>query len=294
MTRAVVFAYHNVGVRCLQGAARARRRGPAGGHARRRSRRDDLVRAASPAPPAEYGIAAIAPDDPNAADVVARVAARAPGLPLLVLLPADARRARCWRSRRAARSTCTARCCRSTAAARRSTGRSSHGETRDRRDAALHDRQARRRRHRRADGGADPARRHRARSLRQGDRRGRDRRSTACCRRCSRAPRRGMPQDLAHGSVLRRAQARRRRHRLDARARPRSTTWCARSRRPIPARSRLIGGHPARLLRTRVLDADGAAGHRAARSTSSTGALPSRCGGGGVLQVLELEIDGAR
>ena len=77
MTRAVVFAYHNVGVRCLkvllaQGIAvplvvthdddpgETQWFGSVAATAR------------------EYGIATIAPEDPNAADVVARVAALAP------------------------------------------------------------------------------------------------------------------------------------------------------------------------------------------------------------------------
>ena len=60
---------------------------------------------------------------------------------------------------------------------------------------------------------------------------------------------------------------------------------------PYPGARTLIAGHPARLLRTRVLDA-------AAPSVVSPafdvvdGGIIARCGGGGVLQVLELEIDG--
>jgi len=77
MTRAVVFAYHNVGVRCLKVLL-------AGGvdvplvvtHA------DDPAEAqwfgSVAATAADYGIPAIAPSDPNAADVIARIAALAP------------------------------------------------------------------------------------------------------------------------------------------------------------------------------------------------------------------------
>jgi methionyl-tRNA formyltransferase len=77
MTRAVVFAYHNVGVRCLKVLLAhdvvvplvVTHTDDAGENVWFRS-----VAATA----AEYGIAAITPDDPNSADVVARVAAAAP------------------------------------------------------------------------------------------------------------------------------------------------------------------------------------------------------------------------
>ena len=77
-----------------------------------------------------------------------------------------------------------------------------HGERETGRDAALHGGQARRRRHRRADGRADPAGRHRARGVRQGDRRRRDARSIASLPAllAGTAPR--MPLDLARGSYF--------------------------------------------------------------------------------------------
>ncbi len=62
---------------------------------------------------------------------------------------------------------------------------------------------------------------------------------------------------------------------------------------PYPGARTLIAAHPARLLRTRVLDAT-------ARSIVAPafdlvdGRITVGCGGGGVLQVLELEIDGVQ
>jgi methionyl-tRNA formyltransferase len=61
---------------------------------------------------------------------------------------------------------------------------------------------------------------------------------------------------------------------------------------PYPGARTRIHGHRARLLRTRVLDAsppDAAA----PRFDVADGRIIVRCGGGGTLQVLELEIDGA-
>ncbi len=77
MTRAVVFGYHNVGVRCLRVLLAHGVDVPlVVTHA------DDPAEtiwyASVAATAAENGIPAIAPDDPNAADVVARVAAAAP------------------------------------------------------------------------------------------------------------------------------------------------------------------------------------------------------------------------
>ena len=77
MTRAVVFAYHNVGVRCLKVLLAQGIEVPLVV-----THDDDPGEAqwfgSVAATAREYGIATIAPDDPNAADVVARVAALAP------------------------------------------------------------------------------------------------------------------------------------------------------------------------------------------------------------------------
>ena len=93
MTRAVVFAYHNVGVRCLKVLL-------AGGvdvplvvtHA------DDPAEAqwfgSVAATAADYGIPAIAPPDPNAAGRHRADRSAGAGFPVLVLLPAPAGRAR--------------------------------------------------------------------------------------------------------------------------------------------------------------------------------------------------------
>jgi len=77
MTRAVVFAYHNVGVRCLRVLL-------AHGvdiplvvtHAN--SPGETIWFGSVAATAAEYGIATVTPDDPNAADLVERIAALAP------------------------------------------------------------------------------------------------------------------------------------------------------------------------------------------------------------------------
>jgi methionyl-tRNA formyltransferase len=77
MTRAVVFAYHNVGVRCLKVLlAHGMEVSLVVTHADNpdEARWFDSVAAAA----AEYGIEAIAPTDPNQSDVVARIASLAP------------------------------------------------------------------------------------------------------------------------------------------------------------------------------------------------------------------------
>ena len=61
---------------------------------------------------------------------------------------------------------------------------------------------------------------------------------------------------------------------------------------PYPGARTLIDGHPARLLRTRVLDAAAAAVPAPAFDVAD-GRITVGCGGGGILQVLELEIDDA-
>ena len=61
---------------------------------------------------------------------------------------------------------------------------------------------------------------------------------------------------------------------------------------PYPGARTLIDGHPARLLRTRVLDAAAPAGIAPAFDVAD-GRITVGCGGGGILQILELEIDGA-
>lgn len=59
---------------------------------------------------------------------------------------------------------------------------------------------------------------------------------------------------------------------------------------PYPGASTSIAGHPARLLRTRVLQAEGP--HAAPTLAVDAGRLVARCAGGGTLAVLALEVDG--
>jgi len=61
---------------------------------------------------------------------------------------------------------------------------------------------------------------------------------------------------------------------------------------PYPGARTLIDGHPARVLRTRVLDAAAPAVIAPAFDIAE-GRITAGCGGGGILQVLELEIDDA-
>jgi methionyl-tRNA formyltransferase len=61
---------------------------------------------------------------------------------------------------------------------------------------------------------------------------------------------------------------------------------------PYPGASTTLAGKPARILRTRVLDA--ACSARTASLGVENGRLVAHCGGGGALAVLELEIGSAR
>jgi methionyl-tRNA formyltransferase len=59
---------------------------------------------------------------------------------------------------------------------------------------------------------------------------------------------------------------------------------------PYPGARTTLGGRPARILRTRILDATG---RHAPALAVEHGAIVAYCGGGGMLTVLDLEIDGA-
>jgi methionyl-tRNA formyltransferase len=59
---------------------------------------------------------------------------------------------------------------------------------------------------------------------------------------------------------------------------------------PYPGARTTLAGRSARILRTRVLDA--AAPPAAPSLGVEHGGLVARCGGGGALSVLELELDG--
>src|SRR5207248_7881023 len=61
---------------------------------------------------------------------------------------------------------------------------------------------------------------------------------------------------------------------------------------PYPGARTTVAQVPARILRTRVLDASGAAG--APSLTVEDGRIVAHCGGGGTLAILELEIAGER
>jgi methionyl-tRNA formyltransferase len=61
---------------------------------------------------------------------------------------------------------------------------------------------------------------------------------------------------------------------------------------PYPGAFTLLAGRQARVLRTRVLDANTVPAHGPSM-TVANGRLVARCGGGGALAILELEVDGA-
>jgi methionyl-tRNA formyltransferase len=61
---------------------------------------------------------------------------------------------------------------------------------------------------------------------------------------------------------------------------------------PYPGAFTTVAGRQARVLRTRVLDANKAPPHDPSMAVEN-GRLVARCGGGGALAILELELDGA-
>ena len=135
-----------------------------------------------------------------------------------------------------------------------------------------------------ADGGADPARRHRARGLRQGHGRRRDHARSARCPRliAGTAPR--TPQDLAARQLLRRTPAGGRTHRLVA-GRGAIHNLVRAVAPPYPGALTHVGGRPARIL------AHARARHRGPQRPATLavvdGRLVARCGGGGTLGVID-------
>ena len=118
MTRAVVFAYHNVGARCLRVLLAH------GIDVRLVVTHDDdpgealwFERVADVA--GDYGLATATPPDANAADVVARVRGLAPDFLFSFYYRQMLGAALLARAGTRRRSTCTGRCSRGTAGARR-------------------------------------------------------------------------------------------------------------------------------------------------------------------------------
>ena len=282
MTRAVVFAYHNVGVRCL-GVLLAH--GVEVPLRRRRTRTTRARRSGStrsPRPP------------PTTASPRSR-----PTTPMRRRSSRASRRSRRISCSRSITGGCWAhRCSRSPPRG----ALNMHGSllpkyrgpragelggarrrTRDRCDAALHGRETGRRRHRRADGGPDPAGRHGARRLRQGHGRGGGDARPRAAGDSSPAPRRARRR-ISRAAATSAAAARRTASSTGRATRRRSTTSSAPSRRPIRAHSRRSAACPARILRTRVADAD--APPTLAPTLAVRGArLVAQCGGGGLLHV---------
>jgi methionyl-tRNA formyltransferase len=59
---------------------------------------------------------------------------------------------------------------------------------------------------------------------------------------------------------------------------------------PYPGATTKLGGHPARVLRTRIMTATGPA--CSPTLTMRDGKFLAHCGGGGVLHIVDLEMDG--
>ncbi len=119
--RAVVFAYHNVGSRCLSVLlAHGMDVALVVTHDDNPDENiwfDSVERLAR-----WHDLPVVKPADPNTGSFRRPRALAGTGLPVLVLLSADACLLHCLKSRHAAPSTCTGRCCPGTAVACRSTG----------------------------------------------------------------------------------------------------------------------------------------------------------------------------
>jgi len=287
VTRAVVFAYHNVGVRCLKVLLAQGIEVPLVV-----THEDDPAEAqwfASVAATArEYGIATITPQDPNAADVVARVTATAPdflfsfyyrrmlGEALLALPPRGALNMHGsllpkFRGRAPVNW--------AVMAGERETGATLHYMTI------------------KPDGGdivaqtavpilPDDTAREVFDKVTVAAEMTLDRVLPALV--AGNAPR--TPQDLSRGSYFggRRPEDGIIDWSRDATAIHNLVRAVA---PPYPGAFTAVGGVPARILRTRVADA-GAAGTPAPALEVDDGCLIARCGGGGALNVLSLEVDG--
>ncbi len=146
------------------------------------------------------------------------------------------------------------------------------------------------RRHRRADGRADPPRRHGAGGVRQGHASPPKSRSTACCPRSSPAPRRACAQDPAAGSYF---GGRRPEDGIIDWNRDAATihNLVRAVAPPYPGAFTTVGGVAARVLRTRVV-ATATPPTLTPTLEARDGRLFAHCGGGGTLAVLALEIDG--
>ena len=124
LMRAVVFAYHNVGVRCLSVLLAHGIDVRAGGHASTTIRPRTSGSTASRRWRGLHGLPVITPDDPNDPAIRRARSRRSSRISCSRSTTGSMLSHRAARdSARAARSTCTARCCRVTAAACRSTGR---------------------------------------------------------------------------------------------------------------------------------------------------------------------------
>ena len=231
----------------------------------------------------------ITPADPNAPDVVARSRGARARLPVLVLLPPDAEAARCWRCAPRGASTCTARCCRSTAAACRSTGRCCTASARPAPRCTTW---------RRSPTPATSSTSRRCRSC-----------PTTPRARCSTRSRvaaeialdRVLPALLA-GTAPRHAAGPRARAATSAAASPRTAASTGRSRRSAihnlvravapPYPGAFTDGRRAAAARAAHPRARRAAPRAAPTLGVADGRLVAHCGGGGMLRVLDCELDG--
>ncbi len=213
MSSAVVFAYHNVGVRCLSVLLAHGVEVPL--VVTHKDNSKETIWFDSVAELAElHGIPTITPDNPNTPEVVAADPRLASGFFLFVLLPRDAQA-------RVAGDTMARRAEHARFAAAE-IPRARAGELGDnprrngnRRNAALHDREAGQRRHRRAAGRADLAERHGAAGVPEGHRGGGDGAERSAAGPAGRARASG-GTGSGQGRLFRRTQGGRRHHRLVA------------------------------------------------------------------------------
>ena len=279
--RAVVFAYHDVGVRCLKALISAGLDIPLVVTVPDDPQETPWF-ASVAATAADYGLRRAGAARRARAAAAGPAGAAAPGFRVLLLLPRAARRAAA--AVRAARRAQHARLA-AAEVPRPRTGQLGDParRARDRRDAALHGGARRRRRHRRRAGRADPFGRRCPRGVRQGHRRGRDACWRARCRRCSPAPRRaGRSRSCAGEYFGRRTPAD---GRIDWAAGALAVHNLVRAvAPPFPGAFGQVGGERWQIQRTRLSGQRVAAG--APRLFAAEGACHIACGDGGVLRLL--------
>ncbi len=258
ITTAVVFAYHDVGVRCLSVLLAHGVDVAAGRHPHGQSLAETIWFESVAKLAAARGVPAITPEDPNTPAMIERIRDLQPDFlfsfyyrnmlkPALLALPKRG----AFNMHGSLLPKYRGRVPVNWAVI--------NGENETGATAALHGREARRGPHRRPDGGADPARRHGARTCSE--------KVTAAAARCSTAalpaslpaPRRAC-RKVSRSAVISAAANPPTGASTGGAARAKSIISCAAWRRLIRARLPLIGGKTLRILRTRPRTGNGAGG----------------------------------